>query len=481
MSVTPQRTVAISYAWKAEAGGAAAGKVEEFCRHLEDLDVKVLRDVEGIKLGDSLSKFMESIGTSDFVCVFLSDAYLKSPNCMYELLVAWESFRHRGDAFRQRVKIWVMDDAKDVRRPEGIDARVRFWTDTRDALRPGIEQRAADSLSEQELEAFNRIKRFADSLGSILRVSMDTLSPNFSELKEWASKEFPSLTPEAEAQLLAECYANTARSIDRILEDHPPIGTWLGATDPSLVTRNGKIYRLSDTARSRDFVASAHFKALKQSLSRFTGSPQEWGSLRQVVGGLAVLAVNRRWVLAQRRAWRRGESATVPGPDGMQPLLDGQWANFLPVATAALAEGIANLGRIFGEPDSRLIEDPPLVTRGFGPDREHDYKLCFIRSVLKSDRVGALKESDMNQVNARFQDVLEALELAAEEGDPFYTSNAGFSALRALVRDDLKLTNLLLLLPSGVGEIRDVLPEPMHVFHHLRAIFETIQRRLLAS
>jgi hypothetical protein len=47
------------------------------------------------------------------------------------------------------------------------------------------------------------------------------------------------------------------------------------------------------------------------------------------------------------------------------------------------------------------------------------------------------------------------------------------------VKDDLKLEPLLLLLPTGQGGVRDVVAEPVHVFHSLLAIFETIQRRLL--
>jgi hypothetical protein len=480
MSLPPQRTVAISYAWKAESGGDGAGKVEEFCRHLENLDVKVLRDVKGLKLGDSLSRFMASIGTSDFVCVFLSDAYLRSPSCMYELLVAWESLRHHNEAFSQRVKIWVMADAKDVRNKEGRLARAKFWCDERDRLAPLIKAHAGDSLAPQELEAFNRVKRFADSVDQILCVGGDTLSPSFKELQEWASKEFPPLTPEEEARQLADCYLETVREVDRILEEYPSVGAWLAAASSPLVDRSGKTLRLSENARIRQFVASDHFKALKEALPKFAGTPAQWDNLRQVVGGLAVLAVNRDWVLIQRRAWRRGEPAVYPGHDGIQLLLDGRSANFLPLATAALAQGIADLGRIFGEPDPRLIDDPPEVSRGLGPDREHEYKLFFIRAVLKSDARRSFKESDVSRVDALFRDVQEALHVAAEDHSPFYGTHAAFATLRALVRDDLKLPALLLWLPSGQGAIRDVLPEPVHCFHSLHAIFSAIQRRLLA-
>jgi len=203
--------------------------------------------------------------------------------------------------------------------------------------------------------------------------------------------------------------------------------------------------------------------------------------MRKVVGGLAVLTVNRQWVLAQRRAWRRGEPAVYPGHDGIQRLLDGRSANFLPLATAALSQGIAHLGRIFGETNYRLIEDPPEVPRGLGPDREREYKVFFIRAVLNPDPGKPIKESDPAAVDSLFRDVQEALQVAAEdERDPFHATHSAFAALRVLVKDDLTLEHLLLLLRRGEGGIREVVSEPVHVFQNLAAIFDTIQRRLLS-
>ena len=47
---------------------------------------KVLRDMTALGLGDRFSRFMQRLGSGDRVFVILSDKYLKSPNCMYELL-----------------------------------------------------------------------------------------------------------------------------------------------------------------------------------------------------------------------------------------------------------------------------------------------------------------------------------------------------------------------------------------------------------
>jgi hypothetical protein len=289
-----------------------------------------------------------------------------------------------------------------------------------------------------------------------------------------------ALSPQEEARLVAECYLATVEALDRILENYPAVATWLGLVCPQLVTRTGKVSRLSDAARHRQFVASEHFKSMNGFLTRFSGSRSEWESLRQVVGGLAVLAVNRQWVLAQRRAWKRGESAVFPGHDGIQSMHDGRWANFLPLATAAMAQGIADLGRVFGGPDRRFIDDLPEVPRGLGPDREHEYRIFFIRAVLHRDLQKSFDESNVDQVNSLFEDVQEALKVAAEDNDPFYGSQTAATTFRTLVRNDLDLVDLLLLKPSGKGGIRDVISDPVRFFHSLHAIFETTQSRLVA-
>lgn len=45
----------------------------------------VNRDIRGLKFKDSIKSFMDSIGRHDFVISIISDNYLKSVNCMYEI------------------------------------------------------------------------------------------------------------------------------------------------------------------------------------------------------------------------------------------------------------------------------------------------------------------------------------------------------------------------------------------------------------
>lgn len=78
-----------------------AGRVEEFCTKLEAAGIKIVRDTKDLPLGDRISTFMrEMIGNSDRVYLFLSEAYLKSPNCMYELLTIWRTSHETMTEFK---------------------------------------------------------------------------------------------------------------------------------------------------------------------------------------------------------------------------------------------------------------------------------------------------------------------------------------------------------------------------------------------
>ncbi len=48
--------------------------------------IKISRDIRDVRYKESLSMFMQSIGDHDFIVVIISDQYLKSINCMYEMV-----------------------------------------------------------------------------------------------------------------------------------------------------------------------------------------------------------------------------------------------------------------------------------------------------------------------------------------------------------------------------------------------------------
>lgn len=77
-----EQTVFISYAW----GGEREEIVDQIDRSLQERGLKILRDKRDLGYRGSIREFMERIGQGNCVIVVVSDKYLRSPNCMFELV-----------------------------------------------------------------------------------------------------------------------------------------------------------------------------------------------------------------------------------------------------------------------------------------------------------------------------------------------------------------------------------------------------------
>ena len=86
----------VSYGWNDESKAL----VDRLCEEANRRGKKVLRDLTGLGLGERFSRFMQRLGAGNRVFVILSDKYLKSPNCMYELLEIWRNSKMADEEFR---------------------------------------------------------------------------------------------------------------------------------------------------------------------------------------------------------------------------------------------------------------------------------------------------------------------------------------------------------------------------------------------
>ena len=88
----------VSYAWNDES----KAMVDRLCEEANRRGIKQSYAIlTGLGLGESISRFMQRLGSGDRVFVILSDKYLKSPYCMYELLEVWRNCKVADEEFRQ--------------------------------------------------------------------------------------------------------------------------------------------------------------------------------------------------------------------------------------------------------------------------------------------------------------------------------------------------------------------------------------------
>ena len=93
----------ISYNWQEDSNEIANQIVQAF----EAKGIKVIRDQIHTKYKDSIKEFMQQIGQGQCVIAVISDRYLKSPNCMFELVEI-----AKNEDFYNRIFPIVLPDAK---------------------------------------------------------------------------------------------------------------------------------------------------------------------------------------------------------------------------------------------------------------------------------------------------------------------------------------------------------------------------------
>lgn len=471
--------IAVSYAWKAEEGGVHAGMVEDLCHQLRAAGVKVLRDVDGAKPGDNLNDFMRSIGNSNVVCIFLSDAYLRSPNCMYELLVAWQTCKNEPGKFRQKVRVWVLDDAKGIYDSAGRDAYLGFWKKQRDTEEELVKQNAIDGLSPKGLAKYRRMKEFCEQLDGILNTLADTLLvEKWEALSDWLKKDVPAINGPTEAQISA-VFQETLNAMDYALLESEAVAKFLSLHSAGLVVQEGQLYRMADKARRPpiDVVTPLDRleKRLRTEIKRFQASDLD--QLELLCGGIMVLGVDPRWIWEQRNlaeaalrypGWRA--TVTVEGGD----------ADFLHVVTAAMADGCARLRRIFMEKprtkvENRALPPPPEVLPATDAEDEEIELMAHFVNNLASTKVDVAKPMEVTlafaqiRANMRFESV--------RRHNPFHGSEFAFFEYAGRIRKFLNPQDFLIIGPSGDKSEDQLLPESVFALRYLQDIHEHIKAR----
>ena len=171
----------VSYAWGDDTmeGKERVAVVDRLCSEAEARGKHIIRDMTAIKTGERISIFMDRIGkgvVNGRVCVLLSEKYLKSPYCMYELFDVWRNCREDGGTFIDRTRVLVLPSAKISTVVERAQY-VIYWQckfEETDAL---VREHGQFVLSDRDNAEFRLMNRFVSETANILQLVQDTLRP----------------------------------------------------------------------------------------------------------------------------------------------------------------------------------------------------------------------------------------------------------------------------------------------------------------
>lgn len=129
-----------SYAWgnSKETGESLENIVNELYESLKADGLNVKRDKEEIGYKDSINEYMKRLGRGRIAIVFISDKYLKSPNCMIELLSLYRNSNSNVDELKEKIFPFVLSDAKKIYDPFDRLDFVEYWVDKKKQLEERI-------------------------------------------------------------------------------------------------------------------------------------------------------------------------------------------------------------------------------------------------------------------------------------------------------------------------------------------------------
>jgi hypothetical protein len=163
------REVFVSYAWTEESSVF----VDRLQKALEGQGVRLLRDREEVRYKDSIRNFMRRLGKGNAIVTVISDKYLKSENCMFEMLKIAQA-----GAFRERIFPIVLRDAN-IYKATGLVRYVHHWeAETRelDEALKTVSAVGRENLDEN-VTLYADIRRMFDNIAGTLR-DMNALTPD---------------------------------------------------------------------------------------------------------------------------------------------------------------------------------------------------------------------------------------------------------------------------------------------------------------
>ena len=126
--------------------------------------------------GDRISQFMERIGGSDRIFIFLSDKYLRSAFCMHELFDVWRNCRADDAEFIKRTRAYLLPCAN-IRTFSERAAYVRYWREQLEAMEEEVARHGLGALAQADLADYRHMQDFVSKTPDMLRLVLDVLGP----------------------------------------------------------------------------------------------------------------------------------------------------------------------------------------------------------------------------------------------------------------------------------------------------------------
>lgn len=491
--MSPKKTVAVSFAWKEENDGKHKGLVDSFCDQCKAKGISVTRDSLWLTHGDNLTTFMrEQVGKAGCLVLFLSEAYIKSHNCMYEYLVAWNHNYDDPDALAKQLVLISLLPAELSKDTDRWTWAIDYWEQLANQ-QSELRRDYVSSLSQESNRWINRIDEIKLKVSEMLTFTGERLHfRNPTEIGPIVAEVQRRLGIDPDFSVTADdVFAGLIREINKIIARNTVTHNLLRTVAPILLKDgrldSGVISHLTDVVDGKSGVTKV-FEDLydeleKQPILNNVDAEQ----VQKLIGGLLILTIAPEWIHKWHRAWTLGELVSLPVRDFKFSLgigVDGseQEVSMLAVFCAALSRACARLDELFevGKRHPRQLAPLELVPEAISEEQVCDgIRLQLIRQIApskwKDTKAPSKEEQDeRNRFDDAVEDTLDLLMYAAKyDKSPWVAADASWSQRRKLLVDKIGVRELLII-EGQSDRLRDVFPHCQRKLLGLRKVWQRL-------
>lgn len=195
-----KQPIYLSYAWgdTGEQGESREKIVKELISTLEaDSRFALKYDKKEVGYRKSIREFESELVQAKQIVVVLSDRYLKSSHCMFELLQIFRKSGSEAAEFREKIVPIVLPDAK-IHDTKSIIAYIKHWKEDVEDLKKDIDDIGWD-LAASVIPDFTERKEIMSHIGELAKIigDVNTLKPqelsadNFDKIVQSLLNPFP--------------------------------------------------------------------------------------------------------------------------------------------------------------------------------------------------------------------------------------------------------------------------------------------------
>jgi GTPase SAR1 family protein len=185
------KKIYFSYAWgDKEKGETREEIVNQLYDSLEKDGYTLKRDKMDLGYRGFISDFMQEIGEGDLIVVVISNKYVKSPYCMFELYEIARNCKFDKSLFAQRI-LPIMVEFIDFSDPFILEPYFEHWEKEEQKWEEFVKKRT-NKISPDQFNRYEKVKLIHSNIGKLgdWLIDMNTLNPkmlsenNFEEIKK---------------------------------------------------------------------------------------------------------------------------------------------------------------------------------------------------------------------------------------------------------------------------------------------------------